>query len=193
MDKKNTNTTEDSSRKKDSVLIPKIYTAEERSRMDMTLATLGPALLQVTPASNREEEELLKLAKAKRLQSWEVLENKIENNETIIGVVSGKVRGGFSVNLGDIRGFLPGSLIGIHREIEGRELEFKLIKVIREKNSVVVSCRAVIDEKKQENYISFHQKINKIFDSEFVNQEISHEKYMIDFKEKIASISEGVQ
>ncbi|EHQ52671.1 30S ribosomal protein S1 [Ectothiorhodospira sp. PHS-1] len=89
--------------------------------------------------------------KAKRAKAWERLEEAMEKDETIAGMISGKVKGGFTVELGDIRAFLPGSLVDVRpvrdtAYLEGKELEFKLIKLDRRRNNVVVSRRAVVEK-----------------------------------------------
>ncbi len=88
--------------------------------------------------------------KAKRAETWMVLENAIEKNEPVIGVINGKVKGGFTVDVNTIRAFLPGSLVDVRpvRDVDHlmfKELEFKLIKLDQKRNNVVVSRRAVLE------------------------------------------------
>ncbi len=88
--------------------------------------------------------------KAKRLEAWTRLAAAHEAGESVRGIVSAKVKGGFTVDLQNIRAFLPGSLVDIRptREpmnIEGKELEFKVIKIDRKRNNVVVSRRSVME------------------------------------------------
>lgn len=88
--------------------------------------------------------------KAKRAEAWIRLIKHHENGDTIIGFVSGKVKGGFTVEIDGVRAFLPGSLVDIRpihdtSDFEGRELEFKIIKVDEKRNNIVVSRRAVIE------------------------------------------------
>ncbi|MDD3517070.1 MAG: 30S ribosomal protein S1 [Chromatiales bacterium] len=95
-------------------------------------------------------ETRLSREKAKRAKAWERLESALEGEETITGIITGKVKGGFTVELGDIRAFLPGSLVDVRpvrdtSYLEGKELEFKLIKLDRRRNNVVVSRRAVVE------------------------------------------------
>ena len=95
-------------------------------------------------------ETRLSREKAKRAESWIVLEQALNNHQTIRGIVSGKVKGGFTVEIGGIRAFLPGSLIDARstrdtNQLEGRELEFKVIKLDRKTNNVVVSRRSIVD------------------------------------------------
>jgi small subunit ribosomal protein S1 len=96
-------------------------------------------------------ETRLSREKAKRARAWRVLEAAYEGSETVNGHISGKVKGGFTVDLGHIRAFLPGSLVDIRpvrdtTYLEGKELEFKVIKLDARRNNVVVSRRAVVEE-----------------------------------------------
>jgi small subunit ribosomal protein S1 len=89
--------------------------------------------------------------KAKRAQAWTRLEKAFEESETIIGFINGKVKGGFTVDIDDIRAFLPGSLVDVRpvrdtAYLEGKPLEFKVIKLDQRRNNVVVSRRAVVEE-----------------------------------------------
>jgi len=88
--------------------------------------------------------------KAKRAESWMILEQAFEKDEPVIGVINGKVKGGFTVDVNTIRAFLPGSLVDVRpvREVDhlmNKELEFKLIKLDQKRNNVVVSRRAVLE------------------------------------------------
>jgi small subunit ribosomal protein S1 len=89
--------------------------------------------------------------KAKRAEAWKVLEAAYAAEEAVIGVINGKVKGGFTVDVNSIRAFLPGSLVDVRpvREtthLEGKELEFKVIKLDQKRNNVVVSRRAVMED-----------------------------------------------
>jgi small subunit ribosomal protein S1 len=93
--------------------------------------------------------------KAKRNQAWKVLEKAFEAEDTIVGRINGKVKGGFTVELGDIRAFLPGSLVDVRpvrdtAYLEGKDLEFKVIKLDQRRNNVVVSRRAVVEQEYSE-------------------------------------------
>jgi len=88
--------------------------------------------------------------KAKRAKAWIKLEAAHDAEEIITGIITGKVKGGFTVELGDIRAFLPGSLVDVRpvrdtSYLEGKELEFKVIKLDQKRNNVVVSRRAVVE------------------------------------------------
>lgn len=96
-------------------------------------------------------ETRLSREKAKRAAAWEELERAHEGNETIIGIITDKVKGGFTVNMNEIRAFLPGSLVDVRpvrdtTYLEHKPLEFKVIKLDRRRNNVVVSRRAVVEQ-----------------------------------------------
>jgi small subunit ribosomal protein S1 len=89
--------------------------------------------------------------KAKRAMVWDKLEQAFEGDATIEGKISGKVKGGFTVDIEDIRAFLPGSLVDVRpvrdpTYLEGKDLEFKIIKLDRKRNNIVVSRRAVVEK-----------------------------------------------
>ncbi|TYL48205.1 30S ribosomal protein S1 [Marinomonas sp. IMCC 4694] len=95
-------------------------------------------------------ETKLSREKAKRAETWSVLEKAYEENAIIHGVINGKVKGGFTVDIANIRAFLPGSLVDVRpirdtSHLEGVDLEFKLIKLDQKRNNVVVSRRAVME------------------------------------------------
>ena len=95
-------------------------------------------------------ETKLSREKAKRAETWSVLEKAYEENAIVHGVINGKVKGGFTVDIANIRAFLPGSLVDVRpirdtSHLEGVDLEFKLIKLDQKRNNVVVSRRAVME------------------------------------------------
>ena len=109
-------------------------------------------------------ETVLSREKAKRSMVWDELEEALEANATIIGRISGKVKGGFTVDIKDVRAFLPGSLVDVRpvRDpvyLEGKELEFKLIKLDRKRNNVVVSRRAVVESEHSEEREQLLEKL----------------------------------
>ncbi len=96
-------------------------------------------------------ETRLSREKAKRAESWKILEAAHEAQEVIHGVINGKVKGGFTVDVAGIRAFLPGSLVDVRpvretNHLEGKDLEFKVIKLDQKRNNVVVSRRAVMEQ-----------------------------------------------
>jgi small subunit ribosomal protein S1 len=109
-------------------------------------------------------ETILSREKAKRAMVWDELEEAMENDETVTGKISGKVKGGFTVDIKDVRAFLPGSLVDVRpvRDpvyLEGKELEFKLIKLDRKRNNVVVSRRAVVESEHSEEREALMEKL----------------------------------
>ena len=95
-------------------------------------------------------ETRLSREKAKRAEAWTALEAAYEAEETVTGIINGKVKGGFTVDINSIRAFLPGSLVDVRpvrdtAHLEGKELEFKVIKLDQKRNNVVVSRRAVLE------------------------------------------------
>jgi small subunit ribosomal protein S1 len=104
----------------------------------------------VDAVENGYGDTILSRDKAKRLASWMALENALESGEFVTGTVSGKVKGGLTVLVNGIRAFLPGSLLDTRpvkdmTPFEGKTLEFKVIKLDRKRNNVVLSRRAVVE------------------------------------------------
>ncbi len=104
----------------------------------------------VEAIDNGMGQTVLSREKAKRAETWTKLEKIFEDGEIVTGVISGKVKGGFTVDIGPVRAFLPGSLVDTRpirdtTHLEGKELEFKVIKLDAKRNNVVVSRRAVME------------------------------------------------
>jgi small subunit ribosomal protein S1 len=100
-------------------------------------------------------ETQLSREKAKRAAAWTMLENALEKQETVIGIITEKVKGGFTVHMNEIRAFLPGSLVDVRpvrdtSYLENKPLEFKVIKIDKRRNNVVVSRRAVVEKENTE-------------------------------------------
>jgi len=96
-------------------------------------------------------ETRLSREKAKRARTWTRLEEAFNNGEIVTGIISGRVKGGFTVEIDHVRAFLPGSLVDVRpvRDtgyLEGKPLEFKVIKLDQKRNNVVVSRRAVVEQ-----------------------------------------------
>jgi small subunit ribosomal protein S1 len=111
-------------------------------------------------------ETRLSREKAKRAESWMELEAAYEKNDIVTGVINGKVKGGFTVDLNNIRAFLPGSLVDVRPvrdtlHLEGQELEFRLIKLDRKRNNVVVSRRAVLESVSTEERDALLEKLQE--------------------------------
>ena len=104
----------------------------------------------IDAVENGYGDTILSRDKAKRLASWMSLENSLESGEFVTGTVSGKVKGGLTVLVNGIRAFLPGSLLDTRpvkdmSPYEGKTMEFKVIKLDRKRNNVVLSRRAVVE------------------------------------------------
>ncbi len=102
--------------------------------------------------------------KAKRVIAWQELEKAHEDNQTVTGVITERVKGGFTVEVGKVRAFLPGSLVDVRpvRDtsfLEGKPIEFKVIKVDQRRNNIVVSRRAVVET---ENTVDIEEVIESL-------------------------------
>jgi small subunit ribosomal protein S1 len=111
-------------------------------------------------------ETRLSREKAKRAESWQILEDVYEKSEVISGLISGRVKGGFTVEIRDIRAFLPGSLVDVrplreNEQLEGREMEFKVIKLDQKRNNVVVSRRSVLEQENSEEREALLQSLQE--------------------------------
>ena len=96
-------------------------------------------------------ETMLSREKAVRARTWTELEKAFEKGEIVSGVINGRVKGGFTVEIDNVRAFLPGSLVDVRpvrdpAYLEGKSLEFKVIKLDQRRNNVVVSRRAVVEQ-----------------------------------------------
>lgn len=104
--------------------------------------------------------------KAKRARAWKQLEDAHETDETVTGIICDKVKGGFTVDIDTIRAFLPGSLVDVRpvrdtSYLEGKPLEFKVIKVDRKRNNVVVSRRAVVESESSAERDALLESLNE--------------------------------
>lgn len=107
--------------------------------------------VSIESVENGFGETKLSREKAKRAADWLALEEAMENGDILSGVINGKVKGGLTVMINSIRAFLPGSLVDVRpvkdtTPYEGKEVEFKVIKLDKKRNNVVVSRRAVLEE-----------------------------------------------
>ncbi|HET9817980.1 MAG TPA: 30S ribosomal protein S1 [Rhodanobacteraceae bacterium] len=111
-------------------------------------------------------ETKLSREKAKRSMVWDELESAFEKEEAVTGRINGKVKGGFTVDIHDVRAFLPGSLVDVRpvrdpAYLEGKDLEFKIIKLDRKRNNVVVSRRAIVEEEHSEEREQLLEKLQE--------------------------------
>jgi small subunit ribosomal protein S1 len=111
-------------------------------------------------------ETVLSREKAKRLAQWSELQALYEAGKTIIGKVTGRVKGGFTVEIGALKGFLPGSLVDIRpvrdtSYLEGKDVELKIIKMDQKRNNVVVSRRAVMEAESHEERSALLERLQE--------------------------------
>jgi small subunit ribosomal protein S1 len=134
---------------KSEAVIPAEQFKNEKGEMEVTVGeTVEVALDSVEDGSG---ETRLSREKAKRARTWTRLEEKFEKQEIVIGIITGRVKGGFTVELDNVRAFLPGSLVDVRpvrdpSYLENKPLEFKVIKLDQKRNNVVVSRRAVVEQ-----------------------------------------------
>ncbi len=128
--------------------IPIAQFRNERGEMDLNVGDQIEVALEAVEDGFGETR--LSREKAKRAQAWKRLDDAFEKSEVVTGILTGKVKGGFTVDIDDIRAFLPGSLVDVRpvrdtAYLEGKPLEFKVIKLDQQRNNVVVSRRAVVE------------------------------------------------
>lgn len=134
---------------KSEAIIPRAQFLNDNNELEIKLGDTVKVALEAVEDGFGETR--LSREKAKRSEAWEVLQSKFDAEETVKGYISGKVKGGFTVSINNIQGFLPGSLVDVRPvrdvdHLEGKELEFKLIKLDPKRNNIVVSRRAVMQE-----------------------------------------------
>ncbi len=134
---------------KSEAVIPRVQFLNDANELEIQIGDQVKVALEAVEDGFGETR--LSREKAKRAEAWEVLKQKFDDEEVVKGFISGKVKGGFTVSINNIQGFLPGSLVDVRPvrdvdHLEGKELEFKLIKLDPKRNNVVVSRRAVLQE-----------------------------------------------
>ena len=120
---------------------------------ELSIAIVDEVQVALDAVEDGFGETRLSREKAKRMEAWGELEKAFEAEDIVKGVISGKVKGGFTVDVATIRAFLPGSLVDVRpvrdtAHLEGKELEFKVIKLDQKRNNVVVSRRSVLEKLK---------------------------------------------
>jgi small subunit ribosomal protein S1 len=134
---------------KSEAVIPSEQFKNEKGEIEVTVGeTVEVALDSVEDGSG---ETRLSREKAKRARTWTRLETAFEKQEIVIGIITGRVKGGFTVEVDNVRAFLPGSLVDVRpvrdpSYLENKPLEFKVIKLDQKRNNVVVSRRAVVEQ-----------------------------------------------
>lgn len=134
---------------KSESIIPIDQFRNERGIVEVQLGDIVEVALETVEDGFGETK--LSREKAKRAKLWTMLEESMEKGSTVTGIITGKVKGGFTVDIGEIRAFLPGSLVDVRpvrdtTYLEGKELDFKVVKLDRKRNNVVVSRRAVVEK-----------------------------------------------
>ncbi len=134
---------------KSEAVIPAEQFRNESGQVDVTIGQEVEVALDAVEDGSGETR--LSREKAKRARTWTRLEDAFTKGEIVKGVINGRVKGGFTVELDNVRAFLPGSLVDVRpvrdpSYLEGKELEFKVIKLDQRRNNVVVSRRAVVEQ-----------------------------------------------
>ncbi len=134
---------------KSEAVIPTSQFRNERGEIEVQIGDHVEVALDAVEDGNGETR--LSRERAKRARTWEQLDDAFENGKIVKGLISGRVKGGFTVDIEYVRAFLPGSLVDVRpvrdpSYLEGKELEFKVIKLDRRRNNVVVSRRAVVEQ-----------------------------------------------
>jgi small subunit ribosomal protein S1 len=130
-------------------VIPAIEFLDENGEMTVKVGDKVDVALESVEDGFGETK--LSREKALRARAWTTLEKSFKNEEIVTGRITGKVKGGFTVEMGEIRAFLPGSLVDVRpirdtTYLEGKDVEFKIIKLDQKRNNVVVSRRAVVEQ-----------------------------------------------
>ena len=134
---------------KSEAIIPIVQFQDEKGETDISIGDEIEVALDAVEDGFGETR--LSREKAIRARTWIELEKAFENGEVVQGVINGRVKGGFTVEIESVRAFLPGSLVDVRpvrdpAYLEGKSLEFKVIKLDQHRNNVVVSRRAVVEQ-----------------------------------------------
>ena len=134
---------------KSEAVIPTAQFLNERGKLEVEVGDEVEVALDAVEDGFGETR--LSREKAKRMRTWIVLQEAFDESKIVTGTITGRVRGGFTVDLDLVRAFLPGSLVDVRpirdpSALEGSTLEFKVIKLDQKRNNVVVSRRAVVEE-----------------------------------------------
>src|SRR6186713_2760082 len=134
---------------KSEAVIPIDQFRNEKGEIEVVAGDEVEVALDAVEDGNGETR--LSREKAKRARTWTRLEKAFNDSEIVIGIITGRVKGGFTVDLENVRAFLPGSLVDVRpvrdtSYLENKPLEFKVIKLDQKRNNVVVSRRAVVEQ-----------------------------------------------
>jgi small subunit ribosomal protein S1 len=134
---------------KSEAVIPAVEFRNDRGEMEVEVGDEVEVALDAVEDGFGETR--LSRERAKRARTWEDLDDAFQNSKVVTGIINGRVKGGFTVEIDFVRAFLPGSLVDMRpvrdpSYLEGKELEFKVIKLDQRRNNVVVSRRAVVEQ-----------------------------------------------
>ncbi len=134
---------------KSEAVIPAEQFKNERGEIEVVVGDEVEVALDAVEDGSGETR--LSREKAKRARTWTRLEKAFDDGEIVTGIINGRVKGGFTVEIENVRAFLPGSLVDVRpvrdpSYLEGKPLEFKVIKLDQKRNNVVVSRRAVVEQ-----------------------------------------------
>ena len=134
---------------KSEAVIPASQFRDENGHLEVEIGDEVEVALDAVEDGSGETR--LSRERAKRARTWEALDEAFEKSEIVTGIINGRVKGGFTVEIDFVRAFLPGSLVDVRpvrdpSYLEGKPLEFKVIKLDRKRNNVVVSRRAVVED-----------------------------------------------
>jgi small subunit ribosomal protein S1 len=149
---------------KSEAFIPIEQFYDETGRLEVNIGDRVDVALDAVEDGHGETR--LSREKAKRLLAWEFLEKAHQAGETVTGIITERVKGGFTVDIDKVRAFLPGSLVDIRpvrdtSYLEGKPLEFKVIKIDQKRNNVVVSRRAVVESESSAERDAMLEKITE--------------------------------
>ncbi len=145
-------------------VIPLVQFLDEEGELEVAVGDVVEVSLDTLEDGFGETK--LSREKAKRERSWTELEKAHLSDESIEGIITSKVKGGFTVDIKDVRAFLPGSLVDVRpvrdtTHLEGKKIEFKVIKMDKKRNNVVVSRRAIIEGQFSEERKEFIDKLQE--------------------------------
>lgn len=149
---------------KSEALVPVEQFQDERGELEISVGDEVEVVLDAI--ENGRGETILSREKAKRAAAWRDLQLAHEKGESVTGYVSGRVKGGFTVEIGALKGFLPGSLVDVRpvrdpAYLEGKDVEVKIIKMDQKRNNVVVSRRAVMEAESKEERAALMDKLEE--------------------------------
>src|SRR5665648_67080 len=149
---------------KSESMIPKDQFLNEKGELEIAVGDEVDVVLEIL--EDGFGETILSRREAKRAAAWRDLEDAYKESQTVVGLVTGRVKGGFTVEIGAVKGFLPGSLVDVKpiRDpgyLEGKDIEVKIIKMDQKRNNVVVSRRAVMEAESHVERAAMMEKLEE--------------------------------